>query len=184
MRRKKGSPRPPKLAQGRRHLPPGALPAPPKSEVVQTKKGPDTRAETRRQKERLATAGPRRKRSADGAAGSRRWPVPLLPKAATGDSRYLFTLIHQQQRSGQRMLKTERRTTVPPPKSLSPMLVGGTNSAATDLCVLAAQTDRAMPASFARKLSHFIQLSELEQQILRSMPAHQRQVEAGRDIVS
>jgi CRP-like cAMP-binding protein len=41
-----------------------------------------------------------------------------------------------------------------------------------------------MPASFARKLAHFIQLSEVEQQVLRSMPAHQRQVRAGRDIVA
>jgi len=41
-----------------------------------------------------------------------------------------------------------------------------------------------MPVSFARKLAHFIHLSEVEQQVLRSMPAHQRQVRAGHDIVS
>src|SRR5262249_7765652 len=41
-----------------------------------------------------------------------------------------------------------------------------------------------MPASFARKLAHFIQLSKVEQQVLQSMPAHRRQVQAGRDIVA
>jgi len=41
-----------------------------------------------------------------------------------------------------------------------------------------------MPASFARKLANFIQLSEIEQQVLQSMPAHQRRVEARHDIVS
>jgi CRP-like cAMP-binding protein len=40
-----------------------------------------------------------------------------------------------------------------------------------------------MPASFARKLAHFIELSEAEQAVLRSLPAHLRQVEARRDIV-
>ena len=41
-----------------------------------------------------------------------------------------------------------------------------------------------MPASFARKLAHLIQLSEVEQQVLRSMPAHQHPVQARRDIVA
>ena len=41
-----------------------------------------------------------------------------------------------------------------------------------------------MPVSFARKLAHFIHLSEVEQQVLQSMPAHRRQVQAGRDIVA
>jgi CRP-like cAMP-binding protein len=41
-----------------------------------------------------------------------------------------------------------------------------------------------MPVSFARKLAHFIHLSEVEHQVLQSMPAHRRQVQAGRDIVA
>jgi CRP-like cAMP-binding protein len=41
-----------------------------------------------------------------------------------------------------------------------------------------------MPASFARKLAHFIELSEIEQDVLRSMPASLRQVEAQHDIVA
>ena len=39
-----------------------------------------------------------------------------------------------------------------------------------------------MPASFARKLAHFIQLSELELAVLRSMPAQVHDVQ--RDVVS
>jgi len=41
-----------------------------------------------------------------------------------------------------------------------------------------------MPASFARKLTHFIQLSELEIDVLLSMPAHVRDVGARTDIVA
>ena len=41
-----------------------------------------------------------------------------------------------------------------------------------------------MPASFARKLAHFIELSEIEQDVLRSMPASLRQVEAHHAIVA
>jgi CRP-like cAMP-binding protein len=41
-----------------------------------------------------------------------------------------------------------------------------------------------MPASFARKLAHFIQLSELELAVLRSMPAQVRDVQARTDIVA
>ena len=41
-----------------------------------------------------------------------------------------------------------------------------------------------MPVSFARKLAHFIQLSELELKVLQSMPAHVRDVQARTDIVS
>jgi CRP-like cAMP-binding protein len=41
-----------------------------------------------------------------------------------------------------------------------------------------------MPASFARKLAHFIELSEIEQEVLRSIPADLRQVEAHHDIVA
>jgi CRP-like cAMP-binding protein len=41
----------------------------------------------------------------------------------------------------------------------------------------------AMPASFARKLAHFIQLSELERDVLRSIPADVRDVQARTDIV-
>ena len=43
---------------------------------------------------------------------------------------------------------------------------------------------RAMPASFARKLAHFIQLSELELAVLRSIPAQVRDVQARTDIVA
>jgi CRP-like cAMP-binding protein len=41
-----------------------------------------------------------------------------------------------------------------------------------------------MPESLARKLAHFIKLSEVEQQILQSMPARHRHVRARSDIVS
>ena len=41
-----------------------------------------------------------------------------------------------------------------------------------------------MPASFARKLAHFIQLSELELAVLRSMPAQVHDVQARTDIVA
>ena len=41
-----------------------------------------------------------------------------------------------------------------------------------------------MPASFARKLAHFIQLSELEIDILQSMPARVHDVPARTDIVA
>jgi CRP-like cAMP-binding protein len=41
-----------------------------------------------------------------------------------------------------------------------------------------------MPASFARKLAHFIQLSELELDVLQSMPAQVRDVRARTDIVA
>ncbi len=41
-----------------------------------------------------------------------------------------------------------------------------------------------MPASFARKLAHFIQLSEPEIDVLQSMPARLRNVQAGTDIVA
>jgi CRP-like cAMP-binding protein len=41
-----------------------------------------------------------------------------------------------------------------------------------------------MPVSLARKLAHFIQLSEIEEHVLRSMPAHLRHVEARCDIVA
>src|SRR6476660_499354 len=41
-----------------------------------------------------------------------------------------------------------------------------------------------MPASFARKLAHFIQLSELELRALQSMPAQVRDVRARTDIVA
>jgi CRP-like cAMP-binding protein len=41
-----------------------------------------------------------------------------------------------------------------------------------------------MPASFARKLAHFIQLSELELDVLQSMPAQVRDVQARTDIVA
>jgi CRP-like cAMP-binding protein len=40
-----------------------------------------------------------------------------------------------------------------------------------------------MPASFARKLAHFIELSALELDVLRSMPAQVRDVPARTDIV-
>jgi CRP-like cAMP-binding protein len=40
-----------------------------------------------------------------------------------------------------------------------------------------------MPASFARKLAHFIELSALELDVLRSMPARVRDVQARKDIV-
>src|SRR5262245_30459767 len=41
-----------------------------------------------------------------------------------------------------------------------------------------------MPVSFANKLSHLIQLSAVERQVLRSLPSHHRQVRAHRDIVA
>jgi CRP-like cAMP-binding protein len=41
-----------------------------------------------------------------------------------------------------------------------------------------------MPASFARKLAHFVQLSELEIDVLQSMPARVRDVRARTDIVA
>jgi hypothetical protein len=41
-----------------------------------------------------------------------------------------------------------------------------------------------MPASFARKLAHFIELSETEIDVLLSMPARFRDVRAKADIVS
>jgi CRP-like cAMP-binding protein len=41
-----------------------------------------------------------------------------------------------------------------------------------------------MPITLARKLAHFIQLSEVEQQVLQSMPVRLHQVEARRDIVA
>src|SRR5262245_22108099 len=42
----------------------------------------------------------------------------------------------------------------------------------------------AMPISFARKLAHFIELSDAELNVLQSMPAHVRDVESGADIVA
>jgi len=41
-----------------------------------------------------------------------------------------------------------------------------------------------MPESLARKLAHFITLSEVEWRVLQSMPAHPRQVAARSDVVS